>query len=62
MIQPTLSEQNKLFWCQGWWKNQAQWFFWWNEAEEVIEATKVVEAVEAIEAAKVSHAKKSLSM
>ena len=62
MIQPTLSEQNNLFWCQGWWKNQAQWFFWWNEAEEVIEATEVVEAVEAIEAAKVSHANKSLSM
>ena len=40
----------------------AQWFFWWNEAEEVIEASEVVEAVEAIEAAKVSHAKKSLSM
>ena len=53
MNQPTLSEQNKLFWCQGWWKNQAQWFFWWNEAEEVIEATEVVEAVEVIEAAEV---------
>ena len=62
MIQPTLSDQNKSFWCQGWWKNQAQVFFWWNEAEEVIEASEVVEAVEFIEAAKVSHAWKSLSM
>ena len=26
-------------------------FFFWNEAEEFIEATEVVEAVEAIEAA-----------
>ena len=37
-------------------------FFWWNEAEEVIEVTEVVEAVEVIEAAKVSQAKKSLRM
>ena len=27
--------------------------FWWNEAEEVIEATEVVEAVEVIEASDV---------
>ena len=59
MIQPTLIS---CFGASVDEKNQAQWFFWWNEAEEVIEATKVVEAVEAIEAAKVSHAKKSLSM
>ena len=57
MIQSTLSEQNKLFWCQGWWKNQAQWFFGWNEAEEVIEASEVVEAVEVVEAAEVSDAR-----
>jgi hypothetical protein len=37
-------------------------FFWWNEAEEVIEATEVFEAVKVIEADKVSYAKKSLSM
>ena len=57
MIQPTLSEQNKLFWCQSWWKNQTQQFFLWNEAEEVIEATEVVEAVEVIEAAEVPDAR-----
>ena len=62
MTKPTLSEQNKLFWCQYWWKNQAQYFFWWNEAEEVIEATEVFEAIKVIEADKVSYAKKSLSM
>ena len=32
-------------------------FFWWNEAEEVIEATEVVEAVEVIEATEVSDAR-----
>ena len=32
-------------------------FFWWNEAEEVIEATEVVEAVEVIEAAEVPDAR-----
>ena len=32
-------------------------FFWWNEAEEVIEAAEVVEAVEVIEAAEVSDAR-----
>ena len=57
MIHPTLRDQDRSFWYQGWWKHQAQYFFWWNEAEEVIEATEVVEAVEVIEAAKVSHAK-----
>ena len=62
MNQPTLSNQNKSLWCQGWWKNQAHYFFWWNEAEEVIEATEVVEAVEVIEATKIYHARKSLSM
>ena len=60
MIQSTLSEQNKLFWCQGRWKNQAQWFFWWNEAEKVIEATEVVEAAEVTEAAEVLRSRKSL--
>ena len=32
-------------------------FFWWNEGEEVIEATEAVEAVEVIEATEVSDAR-----
>ena len=58
MIQPTLSEQNKsCFGASVDGKIKLSVFFWWNEAEEVIEATEVVEAVEVIEAAKVSNAK-----
>ena len=38
-------------------KTSSSVFFWWNEAEEVIEAAEVVEAVEVIEAAEVSDAR-----
>ena len=37
-------------------------FFWWNEAVEVIEATEAVEAVEVIEASEVLRSGKSLLM
>ena len=53
MIHPTLRDQNRSFWCQGWWKYQAQYVFWLIEAEEIIEVTKVVEVVEVFEAAEV---------
>ena len=53
------SHIKRSFWCQGWWKHQAQYFFWWNEGEEVIEATEAVEAVEAIEAVEVLKPEKS---
>ena len=54
------SHIKRSFWCQGWWKHQAQYFFWWNEGEEVIEAKEAVEAVEVIEASEVLRSEKSL--
>ena len=57
MIHPRLKGQDRSFWCQGWWKHQAQYVFWRNEAVEVIEAAEVVEAVEVIEAAEVPDAR-----
>ena len=62
MIHPKWRDQKSSFWSQGWWKHQAQWFFLWNEAVEVIEATEFVEAVEVIEAAEFSNSRESLSM
>ena len=49
MIQPTLSDQNRSFWCQGWLKHQIHSLFGKNEAEKIIETTEVVEVIEAAE-------------
>ena len=54
MIHPTWRDQKSSFWSQG------QWFFLWNEAVEVIEATEFVEAVEVIKAAEFSNSRESL--
>ena len=53
MIYLTLRDQDRSFWCQGWWKHKTEYLFLWNEAVEVIEATEAVEAVEVIEAAEI---------
>ena len=49
MIVFKLRDQNRSFWCKGWWKHQVPKVFWWKEAVEVVEATEVVEVIEAAE-------------
>ena len=60
MIYSTLRDQDRSFWCRGWWKHKTQYFFRWNEAVEVIEATEAVEAAEVIETTDILRPGKSL--